>query len=430
MKDLTVNVHHITRVEGHGNIVLDVKEGTIEKLELQIVEAPRFFEAMLRGRRYDEAQHLTCRICGICSGAHTCASLTGMEAALGVTPSEQTVLLRKLITNAEQLESHFLHFYYLVAPDFFNVGSVIPLAESHPEAVKRALKLKRLANHIFEVIGGRHVHMCSAVINGFTYIPSAGELREIKDRLEESWDDVWATVDLAASLELPDFERETEYISIKHPDEYAFYQGDLVSSDRPEPTLPNDYLDRIEEYLVDHSTSKFARSSRDDYMVGALARFNNNYDQLHDSAKKAADKIGLKAPFYNPFAISIAQVIEAVHCTEDAIQTIDKLLTSGLKQEDRSFPVKGGKGAGIVEAPRGTLIHEYEVGDDGFITGANLIIPTNQNFGSMEADLRALVPQIIDRPKEEISKLMQMLVRAYDPCISCSCHTIKVDFIE
>ncbi len=430
MTDLNINIHHVTRTEGHGDIVVNTRNGKIEKLELRIVEAPRFFEAMLRGRRHDEAAHLSCRICGICSGAHTNASLTAMEAALGVEPSEQTVLLRKLIMNAEQLGSHILHVYFLAAPDFFKVGSVIPLAASHPDVVKRALKLKRLANHVFETIGGQHVHLRSALVKAFSYVPTVGELRELKSRFDDAWGDVLATVDLAATLEFPKFERATEYVCIRHPKEYAFYQGSLVSTDNPKPTRPADYRSRISESVVDHSAAKHARSpNRESYMVGALARFNNNFDQLHESAKAAAKKLGMTPPIHNPFLNTAAQVVEAVHVADDTRRILDRLLRIRLKLEDRAYPLRAGVGVGIVEAPRGSLVHEYEVDDKGYIVDANLIIPTNQNLANIEADMRKLVAETIDRPQEEIAHLLEMLLRAYDPCISCATHTLRVEFV-
>ena len=430
MTDLNIHIHHVTRLEGHGDIIVNARNGKIEKLELRVVEAPRFFEAMLRGRRHDEAAHLSCRICGICSGAHTNASLTALEAALGIEPSEQTVLLRKLIMNAEQLESHILHLYFLAAPDFFGVGSVIPLAATHPDAVKRALKLKRLGNYVFETIGGQHVHLRSAVLKAFSHVPTVGELRDMKSRFDDAWNDILATVDLAATLDFPKFERETEYVCIRHPREYAFYQGDLVSTLARKPTRPSDYRSRIFETVVDHSPAKHARSPKSPaYMVGALARFNNNFEQLHDSAKAAAKKLGLKPPVHNPFLITAAQVVESVHVAEDTRRILDQLLSARPKLEDRAFPLRAGAGVGIVEAPRGSLLHEYAVDEKGYIVDANLIIPTNQNLANIEADMRKLVPEVIDRPQDEIAHLLEMLLRAYDPCISCATHTLRVEFV-
>jgi hypothetical protein len=151
-----LNLKHLTRVEGHGNLRINVKDGVLERATLDIVESPRFFEAMLHGRRWDELAQITCRICGICSVGHTTASLRATEAALDITPSEQTVLLRKLMLHAEFIQSHVLHAYFLAAPDYFGVGSVLPLVESHKDVVLRALRMKNRPTMPAR-LAGRHV---------------------------------------------------------------------------------------------------------------------------------------------------------------------------------------------------------------------------------------------------------------------------------
>ena len=428
-KDVHIDVHHVTRVEGHGNIVVDMKNGELERCELQIVEAPRFFEAMLRGQPYQHAAHITCRICGICSVSHTTASLRTAEKALGVQLSEQTELLRKVIFHAEMLDSHILHVYMLVAPDLLGVGSVIPLAESAPEVVMRALRMKKLAGDICAAIGGRHTHPVAMTVGGFTHLPSEGMLTTLCERLEAMRPDLDDTVELFQNLKLPDFERDTEFIALKKEDEYCFIDGVIASSDGG--TWPiEEYRDVTNEFLVDHSTAKRTRNKRDSYMVGSLARFNINYDLLHPRAKDAATALGLKPKCINPFMNSVAQVVEIVHCTEEAIEIIHELLGRGVTQEDPTTPTRlTGEGVGGVEAPRGILFHNYVIIEEGVVTGANCIIPTNQNLQNCELDMRALVPQYLDRSPEEIRFALEMLVRAYDPCISCSTHMLDVKFV-
>ena len=428
-RSLNINVHHVTRVEGHGNIVVNTQNGTLEKCEFEVVESPRFFEAMLRGRRWDEAQHITCRICGICSVGHTTASLNATEAAFGIQPSEQTVLLRRLLFHGEMIQSHILHVYFLVAPDLLGVGSVVPLAETHTEVVLRALRMKKLGNEICRILAGRHVHPCGAVVNGFTKLPTEKELLDLRQQLVDTIPDLEATAELISTLELPDFERETEYLSLKHSQEYAFARGEVIASSDGDTTDIQNYREKVKEYIVPHSTSKHAKANRESYMVGALARANNNYDQLTPMAKSVAEMLGLKVPCYNPFMNNVAQVVETVHCVEDGIQVIDRILANGLKEEDRTVQVKAGTGVGAADVPRGTLFHEYTYDENGIIMDSNCIIPTGQNYANIELDMRALVPQIIDRPKEEISHLLEMLVRAYDPCISCSVHLLNVRFV-
>ncbi len=433
IKNLDIKVKHLTRVEGHGNIVVNMKEGKLEKARLEIVEAPRYFEAMLKGRSFHEAAIITSRICGICSLGHQITSLKATEDALGLEVSEQTVMLRKLLTNGATIQSNILHAYFLAAPDFLNVGSVFPLINTHPDVVKRALRMKRLANDIGDVISGRAVHPITPVPGGFTRIPTKSELRELRRRLkEEAIPDVIATVETMKALagSIPRFTRETEYISLRNDEEYAFYDGMICSSDTG--LIPDkDYRSVTNEFIVTHSTSKHARHNRSSYMVGALARFNNNHDKLAPEILEAAAAMGLTAPNYNPYMNTIAQVVEVAHCVYDSINIIDGLLEKGLKNEaPNQTPTKYGTGIGATEVPRGILFHEYTYDRQGRIVAANCIIPTGQNLGNIDDDMKKLVPEIIDEPREKIVSYLEMLVRAYDPCISCSVHIVDVDFIE
>jgi len=428
-QNLKIDVHHVTRVEGHGNIVINAKNGVLEECKLEIVETPRFFEAMLRGRPYTEASHITSRICGICAVGHATASLRASENALGVELSEQTWLLRKLIFFGEMLDSHILHAYMLVAPDFFNVGSVIPLAGIAPEVVLRALRMKKLAGDLCAMIGGRHTHPIAMTVGGFTHLPTVDEIKTMRERLIAARNDVDETVALFKSLPWPQFNRETEYVALSKPDEYAFIDGTITTTDGGSYHI-NDYKKVTNERCVPHSTAKHTAHKRESYMVGALARFNINYQHLHPKAKEAADALGLKPICTNPYYNTAAQVVEIVHSVEEAIKICDELIARGIKKETPpKFAGKGGAGVGSCEVPRGILFHNYEIGDDGKVVNANCIIPTGQNLANIEADMRALVPQILDQGQEKVTLALEMLVRAYDPCISCSVHFLNVKFV-
>jgi coenzyme F420-reducing hydrogenase alpha subunit len=429
MTNVSIDVHHVTRVEGHGNIVVNVKNGALEECRLDIVETPRFFEAMLRGRPYTQSSHITSRICGICAVGHATTSLRATENALGITPSEQTVLLRKLNFDGEILDSHVLHVYMLVAPDLLGAPSVIPLVKTAPEVVLRALRIKKLSGDLCATIGGRHTHPIAMAVGGFTHFPGVDELGALRARLVDARADMDATVQLAKTLPWPNFTRETEYVALRKEDEYAFIDGTITTTDGGSYPV-NEYRKVTNEHMVPHSTAKHAKHKRESYMVGALARFNVNYDKLHPRAKAAAAELGLKPICTNSFLNTAAQVVEMVHCVEDAINIIDELVGRGIKLEPLPpFPGKGGEGAGSCEVPRGILFHNYQIGDDGRVTGANCIIPTNQNLANVEADMRKLVPEILDQPQDKIRLMMEMLVRAYDPCISCSVHFLKVKFV-
>jgi len=430
MHDFNVDINHITRVEGHGNIIIDVKGGDIKELRLDIIESPRFFEAMALRRSYKEIAHITSRICGICAVTHTTTSIKAIESALGFEPSTQTIRLRRLLLNAEFIQSHILHVYFLTAPDFFRVGSVFGMIKDNKDDVLRGMRLKSLANDLCALVGGRHIHPITLKVGCFSKSPELKDLEAFKTRIENARHDIDVTVKFFKNLKAPEFERETEYISLTSPDEYALYGGNIKSSDHNGETAPVDYLDRIKEFIVPHSTAKHAKSNRNSYMVGALARFNNNYEQLHPKAKEAAEEMGLKHPCYNPYMNNIAQVVETVHCFENSINLIDDLISDGLSDEKVELLPKEGRGVGATEAPRGTLYHEHKMDDNGKITYANYVIPTAQNLANIENDLRSLIPQVLSKKKEEIILNVEMLVRAYDPCISCSSHLMKVKFVN
>ncbi|MDD4891735.1 MAG: Ni/Fe hydrogenase subunit alpha [Phycisphaerae bacterium] len=429
-KTVDINVHHVTRVEGHGNIRVRATDGVLEQCELQIVESPRFFESMVRGRSWVDIPHITCRICGICSIGHTTAACLAVENAFELKLRPQDQLLRELLFDGEIMQSHLLHVYFLAAPDLLGADSVIPLAGSHPEVVARALRMKHLTNELCEILVGRHTHPVGMVPGGFVCCPQKKALAKMKVDLLALKGDLLATVDTIAALadRLPAFNRETEYVALVDKERYPWFWGKVGSSDAPAVAWP-DYRQIVHEKVVQHSSSKHVYNKRDSYFAGALARVNLNYPLLTDLAKGVAERLGLKAPCHNPFMNNVAQVVETADCYVRALEKIDRLLDMDLTLSPPDVRPRAGVGVGVAEVPRGILFHEYEFDAAGQCVRANLVIPTGQNLANIEADMRALVPQILDEPKEQIQLKLEMLVRAYDPCISCSVHLLDVEWV-
>lgn len=426
-----INVHHVTRVEGHGNIVVDVENGNINKVQWQVPEAPRFFEAMVVGRPYHEIATITSRICGICSIGHTFASLKATEEAMGIKIDELTYKLRELLLHGETLQSHILHVCYLAVPDFVRVNSVVPLVSSHKEVVLLVTKLHRLANELCNIIGGRTTHPIRARVGQFSMYPDKKELVALKQRLADSVPDLKALAEFVKTIAgaIPDFTRETEYLSMTFDKDYAFYDGPLTTTDIGDKTLPvSDYKNVVNEYVVPQSTAKYGKYSRDSFFVGAIARYNNNYKQLTPLSLEVGKMLGLDGISYNPYHNNIAQVVESVFAVEKSIEIIDWLLDQDLTYKKKEIQVKAGNGAGAVEVPRGVLFHEYTYDDKGICQAANCVIPTNLNHANIQLDMEALVPQFLDKGEKELQFLLEMLVRAYDPCISCSTHYLDVTF--
>ncbi|MCK4766693.1 MAG: Ni/Fe hydrogenase subunit alpha [Candidatus Aminicenantes bacterium] len=422
--NIHIEVNHVTRVEGHGNIVVDAKDGQIEKVQWQVPEAPRFFEAMVVGRDYSELAVITSRICGICSIGHTLASLKATEAALGIGISETTRSLRELLLHGETLQSHILHIGYLVVPDLLRVNSVFSLAETHKDLLLAVTKVHRLANELCDIIGGRTTHPIRARVGRFSKLPEKKELEELKSRLKDILPDLQKIAETIKALadNFPAFERETEYLSLTQAGEYAFYGGDCITNDIAETIPVNRYREIVNEYVVPQSTAKFGKFNRDSFMVGALARYNNNFRQLTSLSTQAAEMLGLKGISYNPFMNNIAQVVECVFAVEKSMEHIDRLLDMELALEADKIEVKAGSGVGAVEVPRGILFHEYEYDDRGVCIKANCVIPTNLNHNNIQLDFEKMAPEFMELGPDELRFYLEMLVRAYDPCISCSTH--------
>ncbi|TNJ38512.1 Ni/Fe hydrogenase subunit alpha [Chlorobaculum thiosulfatiphilum] len=421
--DFNIDIHHLPRVEGHGDIRISVRDGKLAEAKWAVVETPRFFEMMVKGMSAERTPFLTSRICGICSISHTLASIRSLERAMQITPPETARIIRLLAMHGETLQSHALHLFFLAAPDFMGTPSVVPLLQSHPEVVEAGLMLKELGNELSIATCGRATHPVSLVLGGVSKTPSKQRLAEIRQMIADRRPMLDRATEFFMTLTIPDFVRETEFISLRDGESYPFIGGNLVSTDgvvRDE----NDYLLMTNEYTVDFSTSKFTKVSRESSAAGALARFNNNYDQLHPRAKEAAAAFGLQPVCHNPFMNNIAQLVECHHIVASAEAIIDQLLDDDLNDFRIGYEPKAGAATGAVEAPRGVLYHYMETSDEGKVVKADCIIPTTQNNANIHHDLHALAEQALAQGKgeKEVEKLCEMLVRSYDPCISCSVH--------
>jgi len=418
-----IKVHHLTRVEGHGNIQIEISNGRIRKARWEVVETPRFFEAMLVGKSWENIPWIVGRICGICSIGHTLAGIRAIERAFHVRPDPVTLDLRLLLKHMETLQSHILHLYFLAAPDFLGKDSVLPLVESAPDVVQRALRIKQLANDAGDLIGGRRLHPTRLVPGGFTMFPEKTEVESLRKRLPSAIDDLERTADLFHTFSIPDFTRETEHVALKGNKTYPFIGGDIVSSDGVRKK-EDEYRDITNEYVPERSTSKWCRLSRRSYAVGALARVNLNYQYLHPSARDTAISFDLIPTNHNPFMNNIAQLVECLHVTHDSIRIIDTLLDLSWGKPRKKVRPRAGTGTAAVEVPRGILFHSYEFDRNGKVLKRDCVIPTGQNNANIHYDLYELADHCLRAGLNDtdIRKRAEMLVRAYDPCISCSVH--------
>ncbi len=424
----SIVIDHISRVEGHGGITVKIKDGEVTDVNMDIFEGPRFFEPLVVGRSYDEVAPILMRICAICSAAHTAASLMAVEDAFGIEVSAQTRLLRELLVQGGNIESHALHLFCLAIPDFLGYPSAIALASDHLQEVKMGLELKKLGNTIQEMIGGRAIHPVNAVVGGFGKLPGNDDLRALKEQLKRGLEQSLAGLDLVCSLQIPDFCTSPNLFAALSSNGagYSLF-GDKIRLSSGDSRAINRYTEICNESVVAHSHAKQSLFENKPFAVGALARIALNGTKVSGQAAKAADKSGLNTHSDNMLYNNVAQAVEITYSIERSIEIIDELLSIGIREE-RPVDVRprAGTGTGAVEAPRGTLYHSYSFDEMGRLTRADVITPTAQNLANIEKDLRASVKNLIDEPGDSLNLKLEMVVRAYDPCISCAVHLLEV----
>lgn len=420
---MKIKIDHIAKIEGHAGFVADIAGGNVTKARLDIREGARLLEGILQGRAYYEVSQITARICGVCPVVHTLTSLKALEAAMGVSVSSQTILLRELLMMGQILNSHALHLFFFSLSDFFGFKDDFKAIKKYPNIAKGALAIRDFGNKIIDVIGGRSIHPLTPEVGGFKKLP---DIKKLKELLADSEKAIRPAVDMAkffGKLKYPDFARDSSIVSLITPGRYAIYDG-LAAVDGKEPRKIDDFMPRIKELQVsDNPAIKRSEFGGAPYMVGALARINQSAKHLNSEAKEILSGADLILPSKNPFHNILAQAIETVHCAEEAQKLLEQSIENGIDDQVVPFVVKAGRGYGAIEAPRGTLFYYYEVGPDGLVKGANIITPTSQNVGRLEKDLEEYLPILVKNAGSEKSKeMIKMLVRAYDPCLTCATH--------
>ena len=422
----TIRVDTLARVEGEGSLYIKMAGERVSDLRLKIFEPPRFFEAFLRGRHFSEAPDITARICGICPIAYQMSAVHAIERALGIQVDPAIRQLRRLFYCGEWIESHVLHMYMLHAPDFLGFEDVIGMARDHKPIVERALRLKKIGNRIVTLLGGREIHPISACVGGFYKAPTKYQLRELIDDLEWALDASLETARWTAGLEFPDFEQDYEFVALRHPTEYPFNEGRLVSN-RGLDIDAAEYEDHFVETHVKHSNALHSVvRGRGSYLVGPLARFNLNCDKLPEVARQAAQEAHLQAPVKNSFKSITVRAVEVVFACAEALRIIREY--EGAPAPRVEAPNRAGVGHAITEAPRGILYHRYALDERGLIVTAKIVPPTSQNQKRIEDDLREYAPRLAAWPLDEATWKCEQAIRNYDPCISCATHFLKLTF--
>ena len=433
MTSRTVTIPHLGRVEGHGGIRVALTDSGVTDVNMDIHEGSRYYEKLLVGKDFRDVQGIITRVCAICSADHTVAALEALEQALGVPVSDRTRALRGLLLRGAAIESHALHVFALALPDFLGFDSLMGLAERYPNEVAFALRLKQLGNRIQTVIGGRAVHPINTLVGGFGRLPSLREVGGLRGELASAMPPLLAAVDMVASIEIPDWaERNTLFVALRPGRNDFGFRGDVICTSDGYEYPVEAYRDTIREFTVEHSTARHAAlESGETYLVGSLARLGLWGNRLGGAAAQALGTLFPGGVIDNVLLNTRAQMVELVYSLESALQFCDSYLgLDEITSEMQPVEERAGRGIGAIEAPRGTLFHEYELDDEGKVTTANVVTPTAQNLANIERDLRSSGERLQRAGAVtdlELKRSFEMVARAYDPCISCSVHLVRID---
>lgn len=420
---MNIRINHIAKIEGHTGFMASVLQGDVKSAKFEVQEGIRLIEGILIGRHYKDMPVIAQRICGICPVVHNLTAIKAIENAMKIEVTPETEKLRKIMEHAQFIHSHALHLFFLSLADFLDIENDLDLVKAYPEETKKAVKIREYGMELIKVIGGRVIHPLTNEVGGFKKVPTLDEIQNLIMKGEEI---LPVALELAAffkAIKLPNFSRPTEYISLQTDGEYAIYDGSVVS---------NKGL-KIDTQKFEESFHEFQRpkeivkrvlhDGKTSYMVGAIARVNNNHEKLSSGARKFLLSLEFNMPDYNPFHNILYQMVEVVHCIEDSVKLLKQLSHENLENAiTKEYAVREGSAAAAIEAPRGTLYYWVDIDPKGYVKNVNIITPTAQFLTHLEDDITAFLPGILEENEKAIERKMRAFIRAYDPCISCAVH--------
>ena len=420
----TISAEGISRVEGEGSLRVRVQDGQVIDVALDIFEPPRYFEALLVGRHFSEAPDITARICGICPVAYQMSACLAMEDACDVVIDERIAALRRLLYCGEWIQSHALHIYLLHAPDFLGCADAVALAELDPASVTRGLELKRTGNLVMRTVGGRAVHPVNVRVGGFYRAPDVASINALAEPLRNARDAALRTVEWVSGFEFPDVTNEYRFVALDQPGGYAIDGGNPASSDGL-ALSPAQFAEiAVEEHVARSTALQATLGGVHRYLTGPLARFALNAERLPAIAREAASAAGLEGPCGNPFRSIVVRAVELVFACDEALRLVEQY--EPPNQPAVEVIARRATGTAATEAPRGLLLHQYDLDDEGIIRRARIMPPTSQNQLSIEDDLRRVVESGLALDDDELQWRCEQAVRNHDPCISCAAHFLDL----
>ncbi|HUT82339.1 MAG TPA: Ni/Fe hydrogenase subunit alpha [Candidatus Bathyarchaeia archaeon] len=426
-----ITIDHIARIEGKAGIEVLLENDNLKEIKVNVFEGPRFFEAITIGKPVEEAVAIFPRVCSFCAAAHKITALQAAENALDIKPSKQTELLRELMYLGDQIESHTLHLFLLALPDFLGYLDAFSMSNKYPIEVKSALKLKDIGAKIQILLGSRFMHQENAIIGGFGKIPTKNSLHEIKEELISLKEESEIALNLFLKQEIwPEVASKRTHLALQPKGKTYSILGENISTSDGDTFPASEYRNHIKEEVVSHSFAKHSTYKGKPFMTSALSRITLFNNLLTGRGKDFFEQTKDLLDSANPLANNLAQAIELVYFIDYATELTDVLVENLKDEKPKKYKIKeAGHGVSVSEAPRGLLAYTIDVNKQGLIEKADIITPTAMFLPQVEVDLRqetnALLEQGI-KDSKIISQKLETIVRAYDPCVSCSVHVTEV----
>lgn len=427
--NLDVEINKLSKIEGHADLDIKIRNGELKEVNLKVMENLRFFNQAVKGMAYNAVPQLVSRICGTCSIAHLTGCIEAVEKTLDVVPSKQTMILRKLTVYSMMIRDHALHLYFFAMPDMLGIDSLLDVPEDSHDLIHDALAVKEAGNNLSELVAGRAVHAPFEQVGGFSREINARKIPEIVEGLKKIRPAVLKLIDIFFNCDW-EFKRKTNFVALV-TDDFSFLEGHIKSTSGEEIEEKN-YWDHLHKVVLPYSQATSFEFEGKEYMVGALARMNLNRENLHENTKKDAVKYLKRFPSENIYDNNLAQAIEILHSVDHSVEILEN---AKFQKEDPVKPEKlTGQNAGAIEAPRGTLYYALEI-EEGKVKELKLVIPTAQNLVNMKKDVEQIVSGLCatDVGKVELEKNIKLevskLIRAYDPCMSCASHFLRVRWV-
>jgi len=418
-----LSLEAISKIEGAAALDVSVRDGKVVDLKLKLAEYKRFYTQGVRGKMVPAVPQLLARICGTCSNAHILCSIEAIEKALNIAPTVQTMIMRRLAINGLMIRDHGLHLYIFALPDLLEKDSILDFDEKdlkQKQLLEDTFCVKAAGNVLSIAFGGRSVHAPYLAIGGFGQFPKEEEIAKCQSMLIKAR--VSALRLIQVFFDCPfKFEDQTNFVALTSSN-YDFLGGE-VKSTKGDLIAEADFKNYLEHHVIPYSQASGYKFKGETYMVGALSRMNLSKKSLNENTQKDVSFALERFPSTNVFDNNLAQAIEVLHCIDDSLKLLEG--SKFVSEPPVTVSQIDGVGVGVIEAPRGTLYHMLEIKDNKVVR-AQIIVPTGQNQITIEKNLVRLVEENINLDEEQLSHEIEKLVRAYDPCISCATHFLKI----